>query len=135
MNNDEKQELQRQYFKILGALRDEETDKEEVNGDYVALVDSITCDNFVDKLFIFDDTEDNVVLKNFELKLIDRNKNHWFVEHLNNHLEKGELSLNSIRISKEDNQLFCNVCDKNITKIAHDTYKDIKKEIAKAVGK
>lgn len=53
MNNNKRQELEKQYFKILGTLRDEETNKDEVDGSYVALIDSITCDSFVDKIFRF----------------------------------------------------------------------------------
>lgn len=54
-------------------------------------------------------------------QLIEHNKNHWFIEHIKNHLDK-------------DADVICKICNKTVDEIAEETLEDILKKLDVAIG-
>lgn len=48
-------------------------------------------------------------------EIIERNKGHWLLQHIKQHL-------------KEDEQVICKICNKSVDEIAEETFKEIVKE-------
>lgn len=63
-------------------------------------------------------------MKDFEKQLIERNKDMWFVQHIEAHIKEMQLKGN----------VCCKICNKDIDQIAEERYDEIKIEIKKAVG-